>query len=80
MGTLQSVVISLVTAVETFVNLLIPHDYIYKTTDKNGSPVDFDKKRIERHLSVEDKINILISLKKQNRFEKLQIFGLLLKS
>ncbi len=66
----MSIVISLFTAIETFTNLVIPHDYVHNTEDKNGDPVQRDKTYIERYYSLEDKIDILMVLKSKPDLKK----------
>jgi len=49
------------TAIETFVNLSIPDDYVYIKKVKNrGTEEHFDKKAIERWISLRDKLSLIL--------------------
>jgi len=69
----MGVVVSLVTGVESFLNLIIPYNYTTIRENKKGEKVTLDKEQIVRKFSLEDKIELVAEIKgkvdtKQQRF------------
>lgn len=62
----MGVFISLVTAVESFLNMIIPYDYIIEKENKNGEKQIFDKDQIVRQFSIEDKIELVVNIKRKS--------------
>lgn len=61
----MGIVISLITSVESFLNLIIPHDYTIKRQNKNEEEEIIDKLYIVRRFSIEDKIELVADFKKR---------------
>ena len=66
------VVVSLITAVESFVNLIIPHDYLLERLNK-GVIETLDKATMVRKLSISEKLELVAKIKnkedlKQQKF------------
>mgnify|MGYP001441086315 CR=1 FL=1 len=53
--------IFLFTAIEAFVNQAIPEGYTYRTTNKKGFVIEFNKAEIERNLGTEEKLGIIMN-------------------
>ena len=61
----MGVVVSLITAVESFVNLTIPADYSFERKNQKGESEILDKAKIVRKLSIEDKLEIVATVKQK---------------
>ena len=59
----MGVVVSLITAVESFVNLMIPIDYTFVRTNRKGEKETLDKAQIVRKLPIEEKLEIIGAVK-----------------
>ncbi|MBU6231887.1 MAG: hypothetical protein KGI45_00815 [Patescibacteria group bacterium] len=57
------VVVSLITAVESFVNLIIPYNYVHSRTNRKGEKETLDKVQVVRKLSIEEKLEIVTIIK-----------------
>ncbi|MDB4940246.1 MAG: hypothetical protein JWO40_671 [Candidatus Doudnabacteria bacterium] len=57
------VVISLITAMEAFVNVVIPHDYILQRTNKRSEKENLNKDSIVKKLSISEKIILIADIK-----------------
>jgi hypothetical protein len=57
---IQSSVISIYTALESFANIAIPRDYIYTFKNNKGVTESWDKNAIERWQKTSDKLSILL--------------------
>lgn len=66
----MGIVISLITSVESFLNLIIPHDYTVKKSNKVGDDVTLDKLHIVRRFSIEDKIELVGAIKKRENVKQ----------
>jgi len=71
--TSMGVVVSLITAVESFVNLIIPHDHSIERTNSKGVVEILDKTAMVRKLSIIDKLELVATVKgkdslKQQKF------------
>lgn len=61
----MGIVVSLITSVESFLNLTIPHDYVVKRQKKDGEEEVLNKMYIVRRFSIEDKIELVSDVKKR---------------
>lgn len=59
----MGVVVSLITAVESFVNLIIPADHTVERINRKGEKETLDKAQIVRKFSIEDKLEIVAAVK-----------------
>ncbi len=59
----MGVVVSLITAVESFVNLMIPVGHTVERTNRKGEKETLDKAQIVRKFSIEDKLEIVAIIK-----------------
>ena len=69
----MGVVVSLITAVESFVNLIIPYNYTHERINKKGESEVLTKEQVVRKFSIEDKLDIVAKIKsktdlKQQKF------------
>lgn len=70
-GYASNCVISLFTALESFVNYLIPDDYIFKKEIKGKRIELYNKEQIQRWLTTDEKIkDVLFSITGKNFFQK----------
>lgn len=61
--TSMGLVVSLITAIESFVNLIIPHDYTFDKINSTGEVKTLNKEEIIRKCSIEDKLEIVTKVK-----------------
>lgn len=66
---IQTSIVFSYTALETFINLSIPDDYIYETKNSKGIVENYNKEAIERWLDLKKKLNILKEVYKTNKLE-----------
>ena len=55
----MGIVVSLITAIESFLNLIIPSDFTLKRQNKKGEDEILNKEHIVRKFSIEDKITLV---------------------
>ena len=67
---IQTAIVFGYTALETFINLSIPDDYIYENQNNKGIIENYNKEAIERWLDTKKKLNILKNVYKTNKLEK----------
>ncbi|MFM2384026.1 MAG: hypothetical protein RIQ72_598 [Candidatus Parcubacteria bacterium] len=67
--TSTGMVVSLVTAIESFVNLIIPHDYIHERVNRKGNKETLDKVKLVRKCSIEEKLEIIASIKNKSNIK-----------
>ena len=66
----MGVVVSLITAVESFVNLIIPHDYSLKRVNSKGVTEILDKTTMVRKLSIIDKLELVATIKSKDNLKQ----------
>lgn len=66
----MGVVVSLITAVESFVNLIIPHDYSLERVNSKGVTEVLDKTAIVRKLSIIDKLELVATVKGKDNLKQ----------
>lgn len=66
---IQTAIVFGYTALETFINLSIPDNYIYENQNNKGIIENYNKEAIERWLDTKKKLNILKDVYKTNKLE-----------
>jgi|TARA_R110002050_G_scaffold11210_1_gene38118 hypothetical protein len=66
---IQTSIVFSYTALETFINLSIPEDYIFENKNNRGIIENYNKEAIERWLDLKNKLNILREVYKTNKLE-----------
>lgn len=66
----MGVVVSLITAIESFVNLIIPHDYFLERVNSKGVIETLNKSDIVRKLSIIDKLELVATVKGKDNLKQ----------
>jgi len=66
----MGVVVSLITSVESFLNMIIPHDYTTTRKNRKGEEETLDKEQIVRRFSIEDKIEVVAEVKNRSEIKQ----------
>lgn len=57
---IQTAIISMYTAIESFANICIPHDYVYEKNNAKGIKESYSKELIERYIPTSEKIDKIL--------------------
>lgn len=61
----MGLVVSLITAIESFVNLIIPHDHTFDKANSKGEIKILNKEEIVKRCTIEDKLEIVAKVKEK---------------
>lgn len=56
----QMAIVSMYTAIESFANICIPHDYVYEKNNSKGVKESYSKELIERYIATSEKIDRIL--------------------
>lgn len=59
---IQMAIVSMYTAIESFANICIPHDYVYEKNNPKGVKESYSKELIERYIATSEKIDRILPL------------------
>lgn len=59
---IQMAIVSMYTAIESFANICIPHDYVYEKNNPRGVKESYSKELIERYVATSEKIDRILPL------------------
>ncbi|MGP2591852.1 hypothetical protein [Serratia marcescens] len=57
---IQMAIVSMYTAIESFANICIPHDYVYEKNNSKGVKESYNKELIERYIATSEKIDKIL--------------------